>query len=82
MRKLFALFTKTNPKEIVLHCKEDIQKHAGALSTLSMEDRENLADYLTQVEINQRLPSTEKNPTYGYGVSVGRAIEIQKHRSN
>lgn len=79
MLKLLTSFFKSNPKEIVLNCREDLQKHAGALSTLSIEEREILTDYLLQAEVDRRLNNVKES---GYGVSVGRAIEIQKNRNN
>ncbi|KPN72395.1 hypothetical protein [Neisseria sp. 83E34] len=81
MRKLLTFFFG-DPKEVILQSKHDIQKHAGKLSRLSEEEREILTDYLSYTEMNERLPNSEKNPNYHYGISVGQAIEKQKYHMN
>lgn len=80
MRKLLTFLFKTDPKELILHSKDDIRKHAETLSQLSPEEKARLADYLTRAEMNRCR--SEKNSKYGYGVSVRYALEIQKHRSH
>lgn len=82
MKKVFALAISaillvgcTNPNDIVLNSKEDIEKHSEDFEKLSDEDRQLLAAYIIRVELGN-LGGQDNKATYG--VTVKEAIENQR----
>ena len=79
MKNLFTLmqhaFERKNPKSIILTCLEDVKKNAGNLKKLNSEEREMLTEYILRTEIKKIHGS---NSDANYGVTVGKAIEMQR----
>ena len=79
MKKIFKLMLHAlepiNPKSIFLANFDDIKKNSGKLKKLNSEEREMLTEYVMETEI-KKINGAHEDASYG--VTVGKAIEMQR----